>query len=283
MDYRFFLIFGTAVLLAGAFLLMEMLRQAKKLKIRYQDFFVEEKDRENPVKIVLLTDIHVSRLVINWDYIGTMVSKEKPDCIMLAGDYVYDPGEDQLALDFLQCFANFTDCPVYLTYGNHDNKKTFGYDSAKRDAFTKKVESISPRFKVLENETVETEFHGRKVRICGIGDYRTIDKETAVSNMPVKKDGYFSVLLSHNPDILQYLPECCADLGLFGHYHNGQVRLPFRAEFRILRRRDKLANKGFIYGPYVYNETPIYISSGIGNANLPIRFMADPELAVIRI
>ena len=283
MDLTFILIFITAVILAGAFLLIEMLRQAKKLKIEYQDFFMSENDKENPVKIVLLTDIHVSRLPINWDYIGTMVSKENPDVIMLAGDYVYDPGEGPLALEFLQCFANFTDCPVYLTYENHDNKKTFGYSEEKKAAFTKEVESISPRFHVLDNESVETEFRGRKIRICGVGDYRTSDKETDRRNMPVKKDGYYSILLSHNPDILTYLPDGCADLGLFGHYHNGQVRLPFRTEFSILRRRDLLANKGYIYGKYDYRGTPIYISSGLGNANMPIRFMTEAEIAVIRI
>ena len=283
MDYRIWLFIITVLLLAGAIGFIEMLRQAKKLKIVSEEFFIDEEDRNNPVRIVFLSDIHISRLPIHWDYIGTMVSKQNPDLILLAGDLVYDPKDGPDALAFLECFAGLTDCPVYITYGNHDNKKSFEYDDEKKRLFTGKIESITPRFKVLENETVETEVRGRKFRICGAGDYRTSDRELALTNMPIKKDGFYSILVSHNPDILTFLPERCADLGLFGHYHNGQVHMPFHLEFKLFRRNDILANKGYIYGKYEYCGMPIYITSGVGNANMPIRFMADPEIVSIEL
>ena len=91
MDYRIWLFIITVLLLAGAIGFIEMLRQAKKLKIVSEEFFIDEEDRNNPVRIVFLSDIHISRLPIHWDYIGTMVSKQNPDLILLAGDLVYDP------------------------------------------------------------------------------------------------------------------------------------------------------------------------------------------------
>ena len=59
------------------------------------------------------------------------------------------------------------------------------------------------------------------------------------------------------------------------------MRLPGRPEFRILRRFDRLACQGYIYGRYTYKGTPIYITSGLGNSELAIRLGSTPEVAVI--
>jgi predicted MPP superfamily phosphohydrolase len=90
-----------------------------------------------------------------------------------------------------------------------------------------------------------------------------------------------TVLLSHEPRVLDMQETRGLSLILSGHTHGGQVCLPLlgaparlfaRDEFRYLRglhRRD--------------DGTQLYVSRGTGLIGLPIRLGARPEIALIRL
>jgi predicted MPP superfamily phosphohydrolase len=67
-------------------------------------------------------------------------------------------------------------------------------------------------------------------------------------------------------------------LGLAGHTHGGQVRLPVV---------DSLwAPSGglpYLQGWYTKNRSQLYVSRGIGTTIVPARFLARPEVPVIEI
>lgn len=271
------------LLLFGAAALVVMMQQARKLAVKKADFSVSDR---SPFRFVLISDLHISKLPIHWDYICTNIAKAAPDFVVVAGDLIFSKKDGSHVLSFFTLLTEYVDCPIYVTYGNHDNNKLFGRDTGLRRAFTNELENISSRIHVIEDKNMLYTIDGRSVVLCGLSDFGTGDPEGAQERLreASKLAGKMSVpilLVSHNADILLKLPERCADLAVFGHHHDGQVHLPGRAEFKVLRRHDKLACQGYIYGSYQYKGTPIYITSGLGNTNLAIRYKSTPEIAII--
>ncbi len=282
MGIEIWLMFIIAMLLFVAAALFIMIRQASKLKITEADFTKEGKE---PVRFVLISDLHISLMPIHWDYICTNISKAQPEFVVVAGDLVFKRKDGSTVLFFFELLTQYVTCPIYVVYGNHDNNKLFCHEDGMKKAFTETLEDISSRIKVIENESLLFEKGDREIVICGTRDFRTITPETITFVKEVKekarKNGQELLLVSHNPGIMDVLDENTADLAVMGHYHDGQVHLPFRAEFRIMRRKDKMACRGYIYGKHFYRKTPLYITSGLGNTNLAIRYISTPEIAVI--
>jgi len=88
-----------------------------------------------------------------------------------------------------------------------------------------------------------------------------------------------TILLSHNPDVLQSTRIGQADLVLSGHTHGGQIVLPFwgpaHTQVRYLERRD-------VAGYLRRGRTQVYITRGIGEG-IPLRFAARPQFALITV
>lgn len=88
-----------------------------------------------------------------------------------------------------------------------------------------------------------------------------------------------TILLSHNPDVLQSTRINQVDLVLSGHTHGGQIVLPFwgpaHTQARYLERRD-------VAGYLRRGRTQVYITRGIGEG-IPLRFAARPQFALITV
>ena len=282
MRIEIWLLIGLVLLLFAAAALILMGKQAKKLTVRRIDF---SQRGTQPIRCVLLSDIHVSRLPIHWDYIFTKISKEQPEFILVAGDLADGKKDGQAVLDFFTVLTDYISCPIYVVYGNHDNSYLFNKEQWAKDLFTKRLEDISSRIRVLENESVFYKNEERSVLICGLGDILTNQADVAAIMRQNKREAEEMkaklLLLSHNPDILTKLDDNCADAGFFGHTHNGQVILPRRLEFKLLRKKDILPGEGYIYGEYTYKGIPVYISGGLGNSVLAIRYRTTPEIVSV--
>lgn len=283
MTAQIWLLICITLLMLVAAALAVMIQQARKLTVTKEDFTA---DGRRPLRFALLSDLHISKMPIHWDYICTNISKAAPDFVAVAGDLIFSKKDGPAVLSFFTLLTEYVDCPIYVTYGNHDNNKLFCHDAGLKRAFTGELEGISSRIRVLEDKNLVYTAGNRSVVLCGLSDFRTGEPDNAERQLAEAREqaGKMSaslLLISHNPDILTMLPECCADLAVFGHYHDGQVHLPGRAEFKVLRRKDKLACRGYRYGRYLYKGTPIYITSGLGNTNLAIRYQSVPEIAVI--
>jgi predicted MPP superfamily phosphohydrolase len=85
--------------------------------------------------------------------------------------------------------------------------------------------------------------------------------------------------ISHNPDIVLHIPEDSVDLLIAGHFHGGQMWMPFKLEYLLLRK-DKVSRMGHIKGFSVIRRNRIYISRGLGTVLFPLRFFSVPEVTV---
>ena len=87
------------------------------------------------------------------------------------------------------------------------------------------------------------------------------------------------IVLAHNPDALLKYSTTTADITLAGHTHCGQIRLPFVQDFI----------RPFVY-PIAsdvdcgwYEDKKLFITPGLGEVMLPLRFLNPPTVDVLRL
>ncbi len=266
-----------------------MKKQASNVKVTRTNFA----EGDNLVSFVHISDLHIPMHQVSFKKICGIIQDERPHFVVITGDLCLNGHLEKLE-SFLYMLSNSVHCPIYITLGNHDNA-IFKDDLIAKRGYIKALENISPYIKVLENDFCIYETFGRKIVIAGLCDHRDDksyevlgegrDKEEYIGelldlwNDKAKKEDATLIVASHNPDVMIYVNEKKADLFIFGHTHGGQIWLPFRLEFKLLRG-DKLPHQGYVYGRYEYKGNNMYITSGVGCTLLPLRFRSRPEICV---
>ena len=114
--------------------------------------------------------------------------------------------------------------------------------------------------------------------LAGIDDYTEGSPNLASAFDDIPADA-ISVLLSHNPDILEDAASRHAKLILSGHTHGGQISLPWLGALHThsihLGRREAA-------GYLQRDETQVYITRGVGEG-IPMRFGAKPQITLITL
>jgi len=88
------------------------------------------------------------------------------------------------------------------------------------------------------------------------------------------------VVLSHNPDLIEYLPPGLrVDVMLSGHTHNGQLHWPLIGPLTVPSQ----FGGRYLHGLKQVGETWLYVSAGVGTSAIPFRWGNPPELPVIRL
>jgi predicted MPP superfamily phosphohydrolase len=115
-------------------------------------------------------------------------------------------------------------------------------------------------------------------QLSGVDDWtwNAYDWPRAVAGL---KKNTPTVLLSHQPMVLDLAETQNVSLILSGHTHGGQIDLPLLGPpVRFATREMKYSQ-----GLYKRGETQLYVSSGTGVVGLPVRFGVRPEIAVFRL
>lgn len=236
-----------------------------------QDVFVRDLPQafEN-FRITQLTDVHHSRIV-GLDEIRRVVNlaqSTKPDLIALTGDYTttyrrfIEPCAE--ALGNLQAPEG-----VWAVLGNHDHYTD-------HELTTRSLERN--HIPVLNNANTTLRRGSDSLQLAGIDDWSWAqgDWDRAFHELDRKRP---TVLLSHQPSVLD-LPETQhVSLILSGHTHGGQVTLPFIGAPARLATKDLK----YAHGLFRRGDTQLFVSSGTGVIGLPVRLGARPEVAVLRL
>lgn len=260
---------------------MLMMRQARKLTTVHR----EVQGRGEPCTFALLSDLHVGIMPVSWGNIVDTLIDERPEFIILTGDLCNRLRETGRAACFIDLLVAKVRVPIYITFGNHDNE-IFEDQPELRAVYIRELEALSPLVRVLESDFVIHE----GVFVAGLNDVHSCGENVSSSvtewgQMASSRELSF-VLATHNPDMLLKLDKVPKDfrphLTVCGHTHGGQIRAPFNFEFTVLRK-DKLPKKGYFYGTYEYEGFPLYITSGLGCALLPIRFGSCAEVVIFHL
>lgn len=89
------------------------------------------------------------------------------------------------------------------------------------------------------------------------------------------------VVMMHNPDTMAKLPRGKVSLAVAGHTHCGQVRLPWIHE--LLRPYYYPVDGVYDCGLTVEPEGLLYITPGLGEVILPIRFRSIPTIDMLSL
>lgn len=235
------------------------------------------------LRFLHMTDIHIGLLHISARRIRNTIQKARPDYILLSGDLLDKPKDLKKLVRWFG--ALHLHAPVFCTLGNHDYS-CMKQDSSFQKDFMSAMEKLNIR--ILTNEVVrlqgkkEQNGTGNIVALAGLDDIKT---GVPVDNrlfQGLRDQSRRILAFSHNPDIVRHIPEESVDLLITGHFHGGQMWMPFKLEYLLLRK-DKVSKMGHIKGFSVIRKNRIYISRGLGTVLFPFRFFSVPEVTVFDI
>ena len=185
------------------------------------------------------------------------------DAVLVAGDWLYEP--DRPVEELLAPLKKLNH-PLYSVLGNHDE----GHPGPPVTAALRQALS-SLGIHLVEGKKVDL----GPFLLAGLGDrFAGKDSGDFISAPPQNKP---LVILAHNPDSAMALKSGQADLVVAGHTHGGQIRLPF------LYRKAIPCLHPFDRGMHPWTPVPVFVSSGLGEIGLPLRFLNPPVIDILEI
>jgi len=253
---------------------------------------------ENPVRAVLLTDLHQKTFGEDNQKLLDRIGGVEPDLILIAGDTVNSDNPDiHYAVELCTQLQNIA--PVYFGMGNHENRVVYGMDLTKEDldAAGGASEDFSDLVKdsslfdglksagvtVLQNSAAVAEVNGSSIAIGGISTNRDASWPYSggfLMDFMEENAGRCKILLSHFPNPAHSLADSGIDLILSGHNHGGVIRLPGIGGLYA-------DGEGFLpeddAGMSSIGASTFIISRGLGGHGWVPRLFNPPELVVIDI
>ena len=225
------------------------------------------RDQIGHLRIAHLTDLHVGRITpVEVQLTAVeMTNEEKPDLILLSGDFVC---HSQLYLDQLTQVMSAFQAPVIAVLGNHDHWS--GSEEVRHALERGGVE-------VLSNRNTTITLRHERLQVVGLDDAYTghARRDEAVKGL---RHDIPIIALSHIAEEADGLWRNGVPLVLSGHTHGGQVTLARLHEFAV----GKLAGHKYVHGLYGSrrhagvraDDEPagaVYVGAGIGAAVVPFR------------
>ena len=211
---------------------------------------------KKPIKITQITDFH-SNAIKNLDEVLENIQNFNPNLVILTGDIIDYGTEDKIkrSVYFLEKLRSLNIKTYYIT-GNHEEA------GPNLDKFLSEIERLGITY--LKNEGERLNINGNKVYLYGTSMF-----DFSYENYKAD-DESVNIILSHFSKNVRDNYQGSEDFIFSGHTHGGQVRLPIVGGLVA-------PGEGFFpnydKGAFKFNDSIIYIDSGLGNTFLPLRFM----------
>jgi uncharacterized protein len=229
------------------------------------------------LKVLHMSDIHMQKLKVSADKVRKTIKFEKPDFIVITGDYIEKAEHADSFFRFLKKTCSGFD--TYLCLGNHDFT-AFHEDAKGLRGFIEGIEKLG--IHVMNNSCITYTKEGSKINIIGIEDLKAGNADLEKAFAACVNNAATNIVISHNPDLIFELSDSKVDYFFCGHFHGGQIWMPLYLEFKMLRH-DKLCKMGVRKGLHRINGVDVYINPGLGNVLVPLRFLSRPEVTVYNI
>lgn len=245
------------------------------------------------VKIAVLSDYHIGMPYFREEKlhkITKIVNSLKPDLIVILGDFdAYtitrsNIDQNEIISAFSKLKAPYG---TYAIIGNHYNNRP---EKLHKDIFFTPIMGIfrnklkpnlvrsllnKANIEILEGINKEISINGKSFYLIGLA-YKYLTKENIeiqISDIPEKAG---KILLTHKPDRIKDVPSS-VNLTLAGHTHGGQVNLPI---IGVLMPHSEY---GYTKGHFIDEGKHLFVTSGLGNQTLPVRFRVPPEIVLLEV
>lgn len=224
------------------------------------------KNLPRPVKIVLVTDLHLGALFGRQyaEELTGLINSQDADVVLVGGD---------LADNSLNYLLREKSCEplrkiksrygVYAVLGNHDHFD--GRIQTELELFR------SVGFHMLVDEAAELPCH---IYLVGLEDYRNSPGKATLEKLAGKDPAKANVLLEHQPRRFLEAEKAGYDLYMAGHTHGGQ-----QAPLNLVTRRMYLLD----YGSKKFGRMMGITSCGYGLWGSPVRIGSTPEIVAITL
>lgn len=198
-----------------------------------------------------------------------LVRAEKPDLVVLTGDYVHKDSAYTPA--GIEPFALLRPpLGLFAVLGNHDH----WHDADLTRECLARAGAVD-----LTNAHALAEKGGETICLAGVGDLWEDEQDLAAALDGVEESA-LRILLSHNPDYAELMPRTPrVDLMISGHTHGGQIDLPFLGAPVLPSSCGQKYRAGLVRGP----RCPVFVSRGVGVISPPVRINCPPEVAVLTL
>ncbi len=226
--------------------------------------------------IAALSDLHAGAPFIDTAKLRRVVALTNaahPDLILIAGDifaqaviggHRIDPTVVADALSGMHAPLG-----VFAVLGNHD----VGGNVGRFRAELQRV-GITP----IDNDVRRIDRGDAHFWLAGFADLQTGGPKVDATLARIDDDAPV-IALTHDPELLPQLP-ARVNLLIAGHTHGGQVRLPLFS--RVILRETRDSPLHWLRGHYLV-QTDLFVTTGIGTSNLPVRFRVPPEIALLHL
>jgi predicted MPP superfamily phosphohydrolase len=235
-----------------------------------------------PVRLGLIADSHVGAPAMSAARMAKIVTRmndEHPDLVLLLGDYVgghakasaRSAANNAEVMKGIETFKGLR-APLGAVgiLGNHD--LWYNLETVHQALSAAHVT-------VLDQAGVLIHRPQGDFWVAGLPEYLvTRPWRSARQVFATAPVGVPSILMAHEPDgfIVPNLPYAFMAAG---HTHCGQVRLPVITNFAI----GTYVERKLSCHLYVRGDQSLYVSAGLGESGLPMRFRAPPELDIITL
>jgi predicted MPP superfamily phosphohydrolase len=231
-----------------------------------------------PIRLLHLSDLHVERLTQREARLLELIEQAHPDLIVITGDYLnLSYVDDPTARAEVRKVLARINAP----YGIY---ATLGSPPVDRRATTPSLFEDLP-IRLLRDEVAVLEFaDGRTLSLIGMDCDHDLEGDARIFQNLIKlaPPDSAKVLLYHSPELMPTVQNYPVDLYLCGHTHGGQIRAPLYGAILT----SSALGKRYEMGPYVEQNTTLYISRGIGLEGLSaprMRLLCPPEIILFTL
>ena len=229
---------------------------------------------EGEIRIAVMSDLHSYSFGRDNLKIIETTRELSPDLIFFLGD-IYSRGQTnkiEQAVSFLEALSEIAD--VYVVTGDHDTDELY-------KAELKAAESI----RLLDYEKADIAINSNALSVYGIDNVYFSTSFDLNNEFDKPDENRINILLSHIPSVEHY-GDFGFDFIFCGDTHGGMIRLPLLDGLYFdgyllpkLTYKGTLTDKGL----FEFENTSLFVTSGLGNYPFPLRFNNRPEICLITI
>ena len=231
-------------------------------------------------KLAVLSDLHNKTFGDGNSQLLEKIADYGPDAILIAGDMVMQDDPDlSVVLDLCQSLIQIAD--VYYIYGNHEGTLQYAEGGLQipldRYLYETGVNVLYGGIYHIRHGDDEIALFAKSI---DAESYRESSKSREQVETFLQSDGY-KLAMSHFPDLFyDAMADMEFDLAVAGHYHGGQIILPWVGG---LYHMDTGWFPEYSGGAYPLEYGTLVISRGLGNSTIVPRILNNPELVLIDI
>lgn len=268
-------------------LIIRIVYEVTHPEVRRYSFKTGKLSSNEKVRIVFLADLHSRKYGRDNVRLIQMVSRTRPDFIVLGGDMINASSlakNDSAALSAVEGLTNLA--PVFYVPGNHEKALSEDADQKERyDDLMFELECMDVAYLADRREimTEDMYIHGLDI------DSRYYKKFKKSPPLPAAYIGSklgrpdktkYNILVAHTPEFFDSYIQAGYDLVLCGHYHGGTINLPWIGPLIAPNFTFRPEHSG---GAYRKKDTVVLVTRGIGSHTFHIRLFNRPEIVVIDI